>query len=357
MFSEAFDVAVAFAENPEGWLVLCGPSGSGKTHLAAAIANRCIERQQTTFFIVAADLLDHLRATYSPESPVTYDELFEQVRNVPLLILDDLGTRSATAWAEEKLFQVVNHRYNNALPTVVTVRGPIERLDNAFRTRLEGPNTALWTHIEGNPDPIMHSSVWQLGHFNDRPDLDIGAVPSGMLERMTFDSFNRRGGQGTTQSDQESLAEALRMAQNFAADPKGWLLFHGPRGSGKTHLAVAIAGVNVLLGRPVFFGFVPTLLDRLRATFNPDSSIGYDDLFEQLITVPLLVLDDLGSENSTHWGDEKLYQIVTHRHESRLPTVITIGEFDNIKPGVAVRLANKEVVNMMPIMPKYRTEP
>ena len=52
----------------EGWLVLTGPSGSGKTHLAAAVANRCIERQQTTFFIMVADLLDHLRAAYAPDS-------------------------------------------------------------------------------------------------------------------------------------------------------------------------------------------------------------------------------------------------------------------------------------------------
>ena len=123
MFAEGLAAAAAYAENPEGWLVLTGPSGSGKTHLAAAIANRCIERQQTTFFIMVADLLDHLRAAYAPDSAMPYDELFEQVRNVPLLVLDDLGVHSATPWAQEKLFQVINHRYNNALPTVVTVRG------------------------------------------------------------------------------------------------------------------------------------------------------------------------------------------------------------------------------------------
>ena len=43
----------------------------------------------------------------------------------PLLVLDDLGVHSATPWAQEKLFQVVNHRHNNNLPTVVTVRGPL----------------------------------------------------------------------------------------------------------------------------------------------------------------------------------------------------------------------------------------
>ena len=123
MFSEGVAAAARFAEDPQGWLVLTGPSGSGKTHLAVAIANRCIERDQTAFFIVAADLLDHLRASYSPDNPVSYDELFEQVRNVPVLVLDDLSMTNARPWAQEKLFQVFNHRFNAALPTVVTVRG------------------------------------------------------------------------------------------------------------------------------------------------------------------------------------------------------------------------------------------
>ncbi|MCH8897371.1 MAG: ATP-binding protein, partial [Chloroflexi bacterium] len=111
-FHEALLAAVEFAEEPRGWMVFTGPSGCGKTHLAAAVANRCIERGQTTFFIVAADLLDHLRAAYAPDNPVSYDELFEQVRNVPLLVVDDLRTQNATAWAQEKLFQIFNHRFN-----------------------------------------------------------------------------------------------------------------------------------------------------------------------------------------------------------------------------------------------------
>jgi DNA replication protein DnaC len=51
-------------------------------------------------FVVVPDLLDHLRAAYNPDSEVGYDRLFEQVRNAPVLVLDDLGTQSATAWAQ-----------------------------------------------------------------------------------------------------------------------------------------------------------------------------------------------------------------------------------------------------------------
>jgi DNA replication protein DnaC len=347
MFSEGVTAAARFAENPEGWLVLTGPSGSGKTHLAVAIANRCIERSQTAFFIVAADLLDHLRASYAPDNPVSYDELFEQVRNVPVLILDDLSVATATPWAQEKLFQVINHRYNNSLPTVVTVRGPLQRLDDALRTRLEG--------VDGT------ASVAQLGNFNSRMIQGIGEVRADMLQRMTFENFDTVGGANATAQHQETLDSAKHIAEAFAADPEGWLLFNGPRGCGKTHLAVAIAGERLKQGSQVFFAFVPTLLDHLRATFSPDSPVGYDELFEQINSVPLLVLDDLGAESSTAWAEEKLYQIIVHRHEARLPTVITtvsmIEELEDTKSRIASRLVDGMVVNWVPISaPNYRDQ-
>ena len=118
----AFDTALNFAKSPEGWLVLQGETGCGKTHLAAAIANYHLQGGKTALFIVVPDFLDHLRSTFSPESTVSYDQLFEEVKNTPLLILDDFGEQSTTPWAQEKLYQVINYRYNARLPTVITTR-------------------------------------------------------------------------------------------------------------------------------------------------------------------------------------------------------------------------------------------
>ena len=120
LFGEAFKAAARFAEEPRGWLVLTGPSGSGKTHLAAAIANRCIERGRTVLFAFVPDLLDHLRGTYTPQSDVSYDDLSQQVRTAPVLVLDDLGKQRSSSWADEKLHQIIVHRHNNRLPTVIT---------------------------------------------------------------------------------------------------------------------------------------------------------------------------------------------------------------------------------------------
>ena len=347
LFRQALDASVKFADRPSGWLVLTGPSGSGKTHLAVAVANRCIELGQTTFFIVVADLLDHLRGAYSPDNPVSYDELFDQVRNVPVLILDDLGSHSTTPWAQEKLFQVINHRFNLALSTVITVRGPLQQLDESLRTRIESVQD--------------FSRVYQLGQYNTRLARSIGDLPTEMQHRMTFAAYDTSGSGSSGRTDRVSLEHAKAAAENFAADPEGWLLFTGPRGSGKTHLAVATAGECLRRDRPVFFAFVPTLLDHLRATFSPDSPIRYDELFEQLKTVPLLVLDDLGAETSTAWAEEKLYQIVVHRHEARLPTVITsafsIDELEEAKPRIGSRLMDVNVVNWQPITaPNYRDQ-
>ena len=188
----------------------------------------------------------------------------------------------------------------------------------------------------------------------------LGDLPPEMQQRMTFAAFDPRG-RTSSRTDRESLERAKAAAETFAADPEGWLLFTGDRGSGKTHLAVAIAGESLRRDRPVFYAFVPTLLDHLRATFSPDSPIRYDELFEQLKTVPLLILDDLGAETSTAWAEDKLYQIVVHRHEARLPTVITsaygLDELEQAKPRIGSRLMDVNVVNWQPITaPNYRDQ-
>jgi DNA replication protein DnaC len=123
----AHQAAWSFAGAPEGWLVLAGVVGCGKTHLAAAIKNERDEHGLQTLFKTVPDLLDYLRATYAPDSNVTYDRGFDAIRNAEVLILDDYGAHSSTPWAEEKLFQLLNHRFNARLPTVITTNQPLDR--------------------------------------------------------------------------------------------------------------------------------------------------------------------------------------------------------------------------------------
>ncbi len=134
---EAFSCAYEFAQNPNGWLLLIGPNGCGKTHLAAAIANQSLEDGALVLFATVPDLLDHLRAAFAPTSSEVYDQLFARMREAEVLVLDDLGAQQSSPWANEKLFQLLNYRYNSRFPTVITAnsRG-LQGIDERIRSRL-----------------------------------------------------------------------------------------------------------------------------------------------------------------------------------------------------------------------------
>ncbi len=307
LYRIAYEAALAYAEQPLGWLVLTGPHGSGKTHLAAAISNHCIEQGRPVFFVHVPDLLDDLRSTYSPMSELSYSELFEQVNEAPLLVLDGLGTQSPTPWAQEKLQQIFNRRANSELPTIVTTGAQMSDIDPYIASRMTRPTLSRVVEIRGD---------------SPAPTRSLGRIPSDMVGRMTFDTFDPRGNSASAEQ-RRSLEYALDSARAWAGTPDGWLTLFGDTGAGKTHLAVAIAETRLSQGLPVFFAFVPELMDYLRFTFEPNSRVAYDRVFDEVRNAPMLILDDLGVEYRSDWAYEKLYQIVVHRHNQRMPTVIT----------------------------------
>jgi DNA replication protein DnaC len=172
----AYRLAFDFAKAPEGWLVFMGETGCGKTHLAAAIVNYRYEIGQPALFVVVPDLLDHLRSAFSPESKVSYDQLFESVKSAPLLVLDDFGEQSTSPWVKEKLYQLVNFRYNGRLPTVFTTRLSLDQimeLGEAISSRLVDRkiSTTFWImapdyrterkHNEKRPAPRGKTSKYR----------------------------------------------------------------------------------------------------------------------------------------------------------------------------------------------------
>jgi DNA replication protein DnaC len=133
----AFWASMWFADQPTGWLVLAGPNGCGKTHLAVSVAKEQLSQGAAVLFLVVADLLDHLRSAFASTAAIPYDELFQQIRDVELLVLDDLGAENGTGWAQEKLFQLLNYRYNAKLATVITTNQEyLEGIEARLRSRL-----------------------------------------------------------------------------------------------------------------------------------------------------------------------------------------------------------------------------
>jgi DNA replication protein DnaC len=315
----AFDAARSFAEDPQGWLLFTGSYGCGKTHLAAAIVNARLSAGESALFVVVPDLLDHLRAAYAPGATEAYDARFEAVRSAPLLVLDDLGTESPTAWAGEKLFQILNHRYNARLPTVFTTNHALDDLDERLRSRMG--EVGFVRVIE------MAALDYRGGLRNDGTELSSLSL----YGDAHFQTWDPRTGE-LSKEQSENLAKAFSHARAFAEEPQGWLAFLGGHGSGKTHLAAAIANERMAAGGSALFVTVPDLLDHLRATFSPSSRVRYDKRFDEVRRCPLLVLDDLGTESATPWAQEKLYQVLNHRHAAGLPTVITIAALDAKDP-------------------------
>jgi DNA replication protein DnaC len=340
----AFNQSRHFAQNLQGWLFLQGPYGCGKTHLAAAIANFAVGLAVPTLFLTVPDLLDTLRFTYDdPEA--TFESRFQQIRESTLLVLDDFGTQNTTAWAQEKLFQILNFRYINRLPTVVTTNLELAEIDGRIRSRLQDPE--LVTRVEITAPDFRHPTD-DIGHH------ELSSVE--MLRDRTFGNWSDRRGEGLTAMDVQSLEKAFQVAYKFAENPKGWLVFSGPYGCGKTHLAAAIANYRASLGYPPLFVVVPDLLDHLRATFSPDSTVRFDRRFEDVRTAPLLILDDLGTQAMTAWVREKLYQLLNYRYNAELPTVMTTSDrLDEIDPRIRSRMLDKRLCTIYAITaPSFR---
>jgi DNA replication protein DnaC len=343
----AFNYARQFAQSLEGWLFLRGDYGCGKTHLAAAIANFTVEIGVPTLFITVPDLLDSLRfAFHDPEA--SFEERFEEIRRVPLLILDDFGTQNATGWAQEKLFQILNYRYINRLPLVVTTNLALDAIEGRLSSRLQDPEMVTRVNILA---PDFRRPVDDTGH----PELSSLSL----LRDRTFGTFSLRKKEGLASSDLKSLEKAFHTAKTFAEKPQGWLVFMGPYGCGKTHLAAAIANYRAGLGSPPLFVVVPDLLDHLRATFNPKSTVSYDHRFEGVRKSSLLILDDLGTQSMTPWVQEKLYQLLNYRYNAELPTVITTANaLDEVDPRIVSRMLDARLCTIHAItVTSYRGGP
>lgn len=133
-FEEAFfvDLLKSIDFKQGKGLFLWGAVGSGKTHLAAAILNHGLDMHdgentmmlpdgfgKRFLFVQVPDLLDKIRSSYEDRRS-TGEDWLDQATDATLLALDDIGAERVTDWVREKLFQLVNRRYNAVKATIVT---------------------------------------------------------------------------------------------------------------------------------------------------------------------------------------------------------------------------------------------
>jgi DNA replication protein DnaC len=375
---EALDASEKFANELQGWLLLEGSYGCGKTHLAAAIANAAVQRGLPTLFITVPDLLDSLRYSFS-DPTTSYEARFEEIRNADLLVMDDFGTQNATPWAQEKLFQIINSRYINKLPTVITTNLILDEIESRIRSRLQDADFVKYVRMiapdyrrpteTSNPGISMlslsHIKELSFGNFETRDD-EVGKETVTTIVKERQDKYGRAVKEReivrekVTAEHIKRLHEAMDAAVQFAENPRGWLVLLGGSYSGKTHLASAIGNYRMLSGGQATLVEVSTLLDYLKSTFRPNSDVTFDRRAYEIRTTPLLMLDDLKESGlSSAWAEDKLHQILNHRYYADLPTVITSTldpeSFAKSYPGLWNKIldSNKCTVCVMD-MPPYR---
>ena len=101
-------------------LILIGNNGVGKKHLACSIANKLIENGTPVIYGTLINLLAELRNSYDIDKNISEMEIIKLYENVDLLIIDDLGKEKPSEWGLEKLFTIINSRYENNLPVIIT---------------------------------------------------------------------------------------------------------------------------------------------------------------------------------------------------------------------------------------------
>ncbi len=163
--ANAHKIAVDYAK---GWpkkdgesLFFVGPVGTGKSHLARAILVEMIQRHKISGLAVTVpNLMDDLRPGADEDKR---EEKLHTLKTIPLLVLDDLGAQKNTEWVTERIFVIINARYDELLPTIITSNIYLEDLrripgwdrivdriaEMARRVRMAGENYRLKNKTEG----------------------------------------------------------------------------------------------------------------------------------------------------------------------------------------------------------------
>lgn len=115
-------------EKEKNWLYIYGKPGTGKTFLSTAAAQLAMINEKSVYNTLVSQFLDDMRPDSKKEG------IMEKAKNVDLLILDDFGKEKWSDWVGEKVFMVLNYRYENCLATIINSNLKVSDFDEEDKT-------------------------------------------------------------------------------------------------------------------------------------------------------------------------------------------------------------------------------
>lgn len=201
--------------------------------------------------------------------------------------------------------------------------------------------TEYWTKYDNKQREIQERKKQEEENRIKREKIKKLLGNSGIKKRFlnrTFENFK------IDNENKEAFRNSKLYAENFEKfkETGEGIYYSGGFGTGKTHLAVAIALDLIEKGVPVICMTAIDLLSEISRTYDKNRNVSEYQILQAYKEVDLLVIDDLGKEYCTDWAAAMLYDIINDRYERCLPTIVTTNYNDEDLVNRLARKSNYE---------------
>lgn len=126
---KAYGMTVKYCENIEriideygggGLYYYSKERGTGKTFLSTILGNELSRKRQRVRWFNMTNLIQDIKAGFDRERETSSADVIDQARNANILILDDIGVEKQSAWLNETVYTILDHRMSKAMPTIFT---------------------------------------------------------------------------------------------------------------------------------------------------------------------------------------------------------------------------------------------